>query len=331
MIRRLWWRQLAGVMATAIAATRHAAAQPMPASALPVVGFLGGTAPSTDVTTPFLAGLDAAGWREGHHMRIEYRWAHNQPERLPGLMAELLTHKISVIAAHGGAVPVRAAQAATSTVPIIFLVGADPVATGLVPSLARPGGNTSGVYMLTSALNAKRLQLLHEMVPRVATMAVLIHPRSSVAAAIESETRRAAAAAGVQLRVLHASDEREIDAAFADIVGKRIGALVVSNDAYFAQRHEQIAALTLRHKVPAVFEWRRFATRGGLTSYGSDLDAALREFGGYVARVLGGAKPAELPVLQPTRFELVINGKTANALGLSIPAALRLRADDVIQ
>lgn len=321
--------------AVAVGAGTASTFTPLPSGAqappLPVVGFLGGTAPIPEIVAPFLEGLAKAGFSDGRNVTILYRWAHNEPDRLPALAAELLRSHALVIATNGGAIPVRAAMAASASVPIIFLVGADPVSLGLVASFNRPGGNASGVCMLTAALNGKRLQLLHEMVPRITTMAVLINPTTPAVNAIEAEARAAAAAARVQLLVVRASSEREIDAALATIAEKRIGALVLSNDPFFNSRREQLVGLVTRHALPAIFEWRELAERGGLMSYGADLAAALRDQAAYVARVLKGAKPADLPVLQPTRFELVINAKTARMLGLAIPQALRLRADEVIE
>ncbi len=298
---------------------------------LPVVGFLGGTAPCPEVVAPFVEGLAAAGFSDGRNVTVLRRWAHNQPDRLPALAADLLRNHAVVIATNGGAGPVRVVKAANASVPVVFLVGADPVTTGLVESLGRPGGKATGVYMLTSALNAKRLQFLHEMVPRAATMAVLINPTSPVAQAIENEVRAAAAAARVQVQVARAGSEREIDAAFASLAAKHVGALIVTNDPFFASRREQLVALTTRHALPAIFEWREFAAGGGLMSFGTDRAGALREQGAYVARILKGARPGDLPILQPTRFELVINRKTAKGLGLAIPQSLFQRADEVIE
>lgn len=295
-------------------------------STMPVIGFLGQTAPAPDQVASFLEGLGEGGFREGS-VSIQYRWAHSDSERLPALMVELLRYRPAVIVTIGGTPSALAAKSATTTVPVAFEVGRDPVATGLVASLNRPGGNLTGVYMLTTALNAKRLELLHEMVPGALTIATLINPRSPAAQDIENEVRAAAAAAGVQLLVVR---ERDIDAALAVIVEKRSGALIVSNDAFFNSRREQLVALTARYSLPTIFEWREFAALGGLMSYGTDLSSVLRQLGSYVALILKGAKPANMPVVQPTRFELVINRKTAKALGLTIPQSLLLRADAVI-
>ncbi len=320
---------LAGAAATVsmLAPLKARAQRPAP----PVVGFLGATGPIPDVIAAFAEGLAGAGFQDGRNVTILQRWAHNQPDRLPPLAAELLHHRADVIATNGGAVVVQAVKAASMSVPIVFLVGADPAEAGIVASLARPGGNATGVYMLTASLNGKRLQLLHEMVPRAVTIAALINPANSGFKAAEAEVRVAALAAKVQVQFLRASNERDIDAAFATLAEQRIGALMLCNDPFFNSRREQLVAMAKRHAVPAIFEWREFTASGGLMSYGAHRSAALREQGAYVARVLEGARPAELPVLKPTRFELVINGRTARTLGLTIPQSLRLRADEVLQ
>ena len=264
-------------------------------------------------------------------MEILYRWANNQADRLPALVADLLRNQVAVIVTSGGSIPPRIAKAASSSVPIVFVVGLDPVAAGLVTSFNRPGGNATGVYMLTGELNAKRLGLLHEVVPRAQTIAVLVNPTGAAAPSIEAEVRGAAAATGVKTLVVHAGTERDIDAAFALLADKRIGALVVGNDPYFNSRREQLVALATRHALPAIFEWREFALSGGLKSYGTARAGAHRQLGAHLARILKGAKPADLPVIEPTRFELVINRKTAKALGLSIPQSVLQRADEVIE
>jgi putative tryptophan/tyrosine transport system substrate-binding protein len=320
---------LAGAAATASMLSPMQARAQQPAR--PVVGFLGATGPIPDVVAAFAEGLAGAGFQDGHNVTILQRWAHNRSDRLPALVADLLHHRADVIATNGGAVVVKAVKAASMSVPIVFLVGGDPVEAGIVASLARPGGNATGVYMLTSSLNGKRLQLLHEMVPQAVTIAVLINPAMTGFKAAEAEVRAAAKAAQVQVQFLRAGNERDIDAAFASLAERRIGALMLCNDPFFNSRREQLVALATRHAVPAIFEWREFTASGGLMSYGAHRAAALREQGAYVARVLEGARPAELPVLKPTRFELVLNGRTARTLGLTIPPSLRLRADEVLQ
>ena len=315
-------------LATTAGAMQRAFAQPV---ALPVIGFLGSTAAAPELLPPFVAGLAEGGFRIGRNVALEVRWADNDAQRLPALVAELLRLPAAVLVTVGGLVAARAAKAATSRVPVVFEVGADPVAGGLVDSLARPGANLTGVHMLTGDLNAKRLGLLHEMVPRAATIAALINPANARTGAIEAEVRTAAAALGIVPWIVHASTEREFDAAFASAVGQRAGAIVVCNDAYFNSRRAVLVALARRHGLPAIYEWREFAALGGLMSYGTDLAGVLRQLGGYTARVLKGVKPADLPVLQPTGFKLVINRKTAQALGLTVPSALLLRADEVIE
>jgi putative ABC transport system substrate-binding protein len=297
--------------------------------ALPVVGFLGFTASASELVTPFLEGLAKAGFSDGRNVAIQYRWAHDQADRLPALVADLLRQQVAVIVTIGGAATARAAMAATRSVPVVFEVGRDPVATGLVASLNRPGGNATGVYMLTGALNGKRLEMLHEMVPRAATIAVLI--RATDPAAVEAEVRAAAVTVGVHLHIVRVDTERDFVAAFTALSEKRIGALVVTNNAYFNSQRAQLVALTERHALPAIFEWREFVASGGLMSYGADLSGVLRELGDYAGRVLMGTKPADLPIAQSTRFALVINLKTARALGLTIPQSVLLRADEVIQ
>jgi len=297
-------------------------------AALPIVGFLGLTGPAPRLTAPFLDGLVEAGFVDGRTVAVVYRWADNQPERLPALAAEIVAARPAVIATIGGIGVARAAQAATATVPIVFEVGADPVAAGLVASLARPGGNSTGVYMLTGTLNEKRVQYLHEMVPRATTVALLLNPRGAVAE-IEPRVREATDLRGLRLVVVSARTEQEIESAFQDLAASGAGALVVANSPFFNSRREQLAAATLRLGIPAIFEWREFAVAGGLMSYGSDISGVYRQLGVYVARVLKGARPGELPIVQPDKFELVINRRTAARLGLTIPQSLLLRAEVV--
>ena len=300
--------------------------------AMPVIGFLGATAPAPELVAPFVEGLARDGFSDGRNIAIQYRWAHSQPDRYPALVADLLRNPVAVIVTIGGTGVAQAAKAATTSVPIVFEVGADPVTSGLVASLNRPGGNLTGISMLTSELNAKRLEMLHEMVPRAATIAVLLrNPTSAPAQSVENEIRSAAAAAGVQPQFIRADTEREIEAAFTIVIEQRIGALIVGNDPFFNSRREQLVALATRHSLPAIFEWREFTALGGLMSYGTDISDVLRQLGGYAARILKGAKPADLPIIQPTKFELVINLKTAKVLGLTVPPVLLARADEVIE
>jgi putative ABC transport system substrate-binding protein len=312
-----------GAVAAALVGARARAAD----GALPLVGFLGSTAPSPRIVAPFLEGLAEAGYVDGRNVVIRYRWADNQAERLPAFAAELIAAGAAVLVTSGGAPAARAAKAATSTVPIVFEVGVDPATLGLVASLARPGGNATGVHIMTGALNGKRFQYLHEMVPRATTIALLMNNQGPAAITIEGEVRAAAVATGVRLVVARASTSSEIDAALDGLAAAGVGALVVGNDPFFNSRREQLVAATTRLGLAAVFEWRDFAVDGGLMSYGSNLAVAHRAVGAYVARVLKGVKPAELPVVQPDRFELVINRRTASRLGLTIPQALLLRAE----
>ena len=324
-MRRRDFITLAGGAAS-IALSQTLGAQP---PALPVIGYLGLTAPDPELVKPFLEGLAEAGFSVRRNVTVEYRWANDRADRLPALAADLLLKQVAVIVTSGGTIPARAVKAATTSVPIVFFVGVDPVATGLVDSLNRPGGNATGVYMLTGALNAKRLQFLHEMVPRAATIAV--NPSNAGAQAVENEVRTAAAALGVQPLVVRAGADRGIEAAFASLAEKRVGALIVGADPFFNSHRDRLVALAKRHSLPTIFTWREFATSGGLMSYGTDRAGAGRQLGAYAARILKGAKPADLPVMQPTRFELVINRKTATTLGLTIPQSLLLSADEVIE
>ena len=325
-LRRRDWLERIGASAFlgwSLAASARAAD-----AALPVVGFLGLTGPAPGLIAPFLKGLAEAGFVDGRTVAMVYRWADNRSERLPALAAEIVAARPAVIATIGGTGVARAAQAATSTVPIVFEVGIDPVAAGLVASLARPGGNSTGVYMLTGTLNEKRVQYLHEMVPRATTVALLLTPRGPVAE-IEARVREATDLRGLRLVVVSAGTEQEIESAFQDLAARGAGALVVANSPFFNSRREQLAAATLRIGIPAIFEWRDFVVAGGLMSYGSDIAGVHRQLGVYVARVLKGARPAELPIVQPDRFELVINRRTAARLGLAIPQSLLLRAEVV--
>ncbi len=321
-------------LASGAAAASMGAPPPVAAQqpAMPVIGFLGLTAPAPKLVAPFLAGLAAAGFSDGRNVAIQYRWADNDTDRLPVLVADLLRNPVAVIVTIGGTGVARAAKAATTSVPIVFEVGADPVTTGLVASLNRPDGNLTGVSMLTAMLNPKRLEMLHEIVPSAATIAVLVgNATGAQAQSNQNEIRSAAAAMGVQAQFVRAGTEREIEAAFTSVIEQRIGALLVSSNPLFNSRREQLAALAMRHSLPAIFEWREFTAIGGLMSYGTDISDVHRQLGDYAARILKGAKPADLPIIQPTRFELVINLRTAKALGLTVPPALLARADELIE
>jgi putative tryptophan/tyrosine transport system substrate-binding protein len=294
-------------------------------SAMPLVGFLSPTsrAPYAHVTAAFGQGLREAGYVEGESVTVEYRWAEGRYDQLRVLAADLVRHRVAVIAAIGGSPSAVAARTATQTIPIVFIMGDDPVRLGLVTSLNRPTTNVTGVMVVAVDLEQKRLQLLHELVPKASVIAALLNPDNPQFETQSREVSTAARAIGVQLQVLRVSTESELDTAFATLVRERAGALAVGGDAFFNSRREQIVALAARHGVPAVYPWPEYATAGGLMSYGPSLVNAYRQTGVYVGRVLKGAKPADLPVMQPTKFELVINLKTAKALGLELPATAR--------
>jgi putative ABC transport system substrate-binding protein len=299
--------------------------------AMPVIGFLGGSpGPAAPNLAALRQGLSETGYVEGQNVAIEYRWAENHYDQLPALAADLVGRKVDVIVI-GGTPGIQAAKNATSTIPIVFFSGVDPVAMGLVASLARPGGNLTGASLINVELNPKRLELLSELVPQARLIALLVNPNFPSAERVIGEVQEAARAKGLQLSILEASTEGEIDAAFATLVQLQAGALVILADPLFFSRREQLLALASRHAVPAIYQWREFAAAGGLISYGPSLTAAVRQVGIYAGRILKGAKPADLPVQQPTTFELVINLKTAKALGLTIPQSILVRADEVIE
>jgi putative ABC transport system substrate-binding protein len=283
----------------------------------------------------FHQGLKEAGFTEGQNVRIEYRWAENQYDRLPAMAAELVRQKPAAIYAGGS---VKAAKTATSTIPIVFTTGEDPVKAGLVASLNRPGANVTGISLFYVELGAKRVELLRELVPKAAVIGPLVNPRSpqGVGSNTEAEeqardTRAAATAMGHQLVVVNASSEHEIDEAFTAIVHQHATALIVASDVFLSSRKDQLIALAARHAIPTVYAWRDAVNAGGLLSYGIDLPDSYRQVGGYIGRILKGAKPAELPVLQPIKFLLALNLKTAKALGLTVPDTLLARADEVIE
>ena len=325
-------RDLMLLVAGAMTVTRVLHAQQ---KAIPVIGYLGVTSPGPfgPFVAAFLQGLSKAGWVEGRDVAIEYRWAEGHPDRLPALAADLVSRKVDVIAAMGGNAAALAAKNATSTISIIFGVGGDPVALGLVASLSRPGGNLTGVSILTSELMPKRLELLSELVPQARVIALLVNPNNPVPAVerVIGDVQEAARKKGLQLPILKAGVEQAIDAAFASLVRVHAGAILVGSDPFFAGRREQFVALAASHAIPAIYEWREFAAAGGLMSYGTSLTGMYRQAGVYVGRILGGAKPADLPVQQPTKFELVINLKTAKALGVTVPSSLLAQADEVIE
>ncbi|MBB4373665.1 putative ABC transport system substrate-binding protein [Bradyrhizobium sp. cir1] len=300
--------------------------------AMPVIGVLATGAP--DSASPFLRafrqGLGEAGYVEGRNVAIEYRYAEGHYDRLPALAADLVGRNVDLIMASSPP-SALAAKSATSTIPIVFRGGADPVADELIASLARPGGNLTGVITVANELIAKRLELLSELVPRAGVFALLVNPNTSTAEHVIREVQQAARAKGLQLHVLKAGSESEIDAAFASLIQLHADALVVAADPFLSSQRERLAALAARHAVPAIYAWRENVAVGGLISYGSNLASAFRMVGVYAGKVLKGAKPADLPVEQPTKFELVINIKTAKALGLTVPPSLLTSADEVIE
>ncbi len=301
--------------------------------AMPVIGYLSGSlpGPSAPNVVAFRQGLSETGYVEGQNVSIEYRWAEGSYDRLPALATDLVSRKVDLIVASGGPPSARAAKSATSTIPIVFASGDDPVATGLVASLARPGGNLTGVSFLVVELYPKRLELLSELVPQAKVIALLVNPNLPETARVIPDVQEAARSKGVQIHILEASTESEIDAAFATLVQLQAGALLVGSDPFFNSRRELLVALASRHAVPAIYQGREFPATGGLISYGASFTSVFRQLGIYAGRILKGAKPADLPVEQPTRFELVINLNTAKALGLTVPQALLARADEVIE
>jgi putative tryptophan/tyrosine transport system substrate-binding protein len=301
--------------------------------AMPVIGFLNSVSPAA-IARPvaaFLQGLKETGYVDGQNVAIEYRWADGQYDRLPALAADLAQHQSAVIAALGGDPPALAAKAATSTIPIVFMVGRDPVELGLVASLNRPGGNATGVNLFVTEMEAKRIGLLHELVPASATLGVLMNPKIADAQTELSEVQAAGRALQQQVEVRNASNDTEIEAAFAAFAQGKIGAVLVAADPSFNYRRELIVALAARLAIPAIYPFRDFADSGGLVSYGTSLTDAYRQAAIYAGRILKGEKAAELPVVQPTKFELVINLKTAKTLGLTIPNSLLATADEVIE
>jgi putative ABC transport system substrate-binding protein len=304
--------------------------------AMPVIGFL--EPRSSDDAVPrtllraFRQGLRGTGRVEGENVAIEYRWAENQNDRLPALAADLVRRQVAVIAAPGSTPAALAAKAASTTIPIVFTTATDPVQLGLVGSLSRPGGNMTGVTTLGVEVGPKRLELLHELVPTATTMALLINPTSpALSEPTTRDVQAAARARGLKIHVLHASTELEFDTVFATLIQLRADGLVIGPDALFTGRAKELGALALRHRVPAIYQYPEFTAAGGLMSYGGSLADAYREVGVYVGRILKGEKPADLPVQQFTKVELIINLKTARALGLTVPLPLSGRADELIE
>jgi putative tryptophan/tyrosine transport system substrate-binding protein len=325
-------REFIALIGGAAAACPLAARAQQPA--MPVIGFLNPTSPETrrELIAAFHQGLAESGYVEGQNLAIEYRWAKGQNDRLPAMAADLVQQRVAVIVAVDGTATALAAKAATSTIPIVFIVGADPVELGLVASLARPGGNMTGVGALSLGTAAKRLQLLHELVPAAADIAFLRNPTNPYYAALETtELQAAADVLGLRLLLLNASSPGEIEVAFANLVAQRAGAFLLGTDPFFMTTRDQLVALANRDAVPAIYPFREDAVAGGLISYGTSLPNAFRLVGGYTGRILSGNKPADLPVQQATKMEMVINLKTAKALGVSIPLPLVGRADEVIE
>ena len=315
-----------------------AAAWPLAAPAqqptMPVIGFIGAGALDNYVLylAAFRKGLAETGFVEGQNVAIEYRWAEGQYERMAQLAEDLVRRRVAVIAVPGSPPGARAAKAATSTIPIVFSVGDDPVRSGLVASISRPGGNATGINFLTGEVVAKRLALLHELLPGAARVAAFINPAdASRAEVLREEVEVAARTVGMQLQILNPTTNREIDAAFVALVRERADALFVGPDAFYNSRRVQLANMSARHVIPTAFAVREYVDAGGLMSYGTSLADMYREVGAYCGRILKGAKPSDLPVLQSTKFELVINAQTARMLGIAVPPSLLARADEVIE
>jgi putative tryptophan/tyrosine transport system substrate-binding protein len=323
-------REFIGVGVCALAACP--AAVRAQEAATPVIGFLDSASPATSayLALAFRDGLRQTGFSEHQNMAIAYRWAEGGYDRLPGLAADLVRQKVAVIAATGNT-PALAAKAATTTIPIVFVTGTDPVQAGLVASLNRPGGNVTGITSLGVELGPKRLELLHEVVPHATAIALLVNPANRSSEIQVKNFQAAALRLGRDLHILRASSEQDIDAAFATLVRLRAGALVIAPESFFNSRSEQLAALSIRHSVPAIYTYRPFAMAGGLMSYGANITEAFRQAGVYVGRILKGEKPADMPVQQSAEVELIVNLKTARSLGLAVPMSVLGRADEVIE
>ena len=326
MRRRNFIALLAGAGAWPLAARTQ---QP----AVPVIGYLnaGSPRPFAPQVAVFRQGLAEAGYVEGRNVAIEYRWAEYHNERLPAMVADLVRLKVAVIAAIGGTPTVMAAKAATATIPIVFAMGSDPVTSGVVTSLNQPGGNVTGVTFFTVPLGSKRLEFLRDFVPKATTVAVLANPESAVSRTDGANVSAAAQSVGLQAHLINASTEGQIEAAFKVTLERRIDALLVTADIFFLGQRQQLVALASRHAIPVVYALREFVVAGGLMSYGASETDAFRSAGAYVAKVLNGAKPGDLPVMLPTKFELAINLKTAKALGLTVPLIMQMTADEVIE
>jgi len=328
MRRRDFIKVIAG---SAVTASPFVARAQQPA--MPVVGFLNSGSPDRDMNRAqaFRQGLSDAGYVEGRDVAIEYRWAHNQLEQLPALASDLARRRVNVIAAGYNLAAVLAAKAATTTIPIVFQTGVDPVAAGLVVSLNRPGGNLTGVTNLSNQVVPKHLEILRELVPEAKDVALLINPTNPAGETISRDAQAAAKKIGAQLHIVRASNDSELEGAFGSLRQQKPGALAISPDGFFGSRNGQLAALALRHGLPTVSSFREYAVAGGLMSYGGSIIDQAHSAGVYTARILKGEKPADLPVLQVTKVELIVNLKTAKALGLAVSLPLIGRADEVIE
>jgi putative ABC transport system substrate-binding protein len=301
--------------------------------AMPVIGFLSGQAAADygHLVAAFHRGLNENGYLEGQNVAIEFRWAEGRVDRLPALAEDLVRRQVTVIAATGGDASARAAKQATSAIPIVFTIGGDPVELGLVASLNRPGGNVTGITQFTAPLETKRLDLLHELIPGATTIGLLVNPNNPNSEGQLRDVPEAARVRGLQLHILRATAETGFEPAFVTFAERKVGAVVVASDPFFHSRREQLVALAARHALPAVFHQREFAVAGGLMSYGTSATDMYRQAATYAARILKGAKPTDLPIQRPTRFEFVINLKTAKALDLNVPDRLLALADEVIE
>jgi putative tryptophan/tyrosine transport system substrate-binding protein len=322
-------RQFIGLVGGATVVWPFAARAQQP---MPVIGFLNGASPDgyAPMVAAFRQGLKEAGYVEGQNVAIEYRWAEGHYEKLSDMAADLVRRQVSVIAATSTPANLMA-KAATSTIPIVFTTGSDPVQLGLVASLNRPGGNVTGVTQLSAEVAPKRVELAHELLPTATVIGLLVNPGSPSAEALTKASREAATTLGVQLDVLRASTEAEVDDAFTAFLQKRVGALVIGTDAFFSGNAELFAKLAMRHRLPTIYEYHPFVAAGGLISYGGSVTDSYRLAGVYTGRILKGDKPAELPVLQSTKVELLLNLRTAKSLGLTVPLSLLGRADEVIE
>jgi putative ABC transport system substrate-binding protein len=322
-------RQFIALLSSGVAAWPIAAL----AQSKQVIGFLSSRSPgdSAYLVAAFRKGLSEAGYIDGQNVAIEFRWAQGQYDRLPALAADLVNRQVAVLVAVGGEPSALAAKAASSAIPLVFTTGGDPVKIGLVASLNRPGGNATGVSLLTTAPEAKRLGLLHELVPNAGLIGVLINPNYQEAEAQSRELKQAARSIGQRLRIVNAKNEGDLESAFATLVQERADALLVSADPFFDTKRDRIIALAAQYRLPAIYQFRDYAVAGGLMSYGISITDGYRQVGIYTGQILKGAKPAELPIFQSIKFELVINLKTAKALGIEVPPTMSARADEVIE